>query len=66
MKRYPIKGDRRYTISREFCGYAEARFVVRFCGDWIGQSRFYSSAVVMAVGEKARRSGALIITAIEK
>lgn len=30
--------DKRYTIRREWCGYAEPRFVVRFCGDWIGQS----------------------------
>lgn len=34
-----IKGnklpDRRYAITREFCGYERARYVPRFCGEWI-------------------------------
>ena len=63
MKRYPIKSDERYTIDKEFCGYAEARYVLRFCGEWIMQSQFYSSALVRAVGESARRSQALTVEA---
>ena len=61
----PIESDSRYTITREFCGYETARFVVRFCDKWIGQRQFYDSAVILAVGEKARRNGALVIEGIE-
>ena len=53
--------DRRYTIAKEFCGYAEKRFVARFCGDWIGQSQFYTAAVMLAVGHNMRRKGAAVI-----
>jgi len=28
--------DKRYTLSREFCGYPTAQLVVRFCGEWLG------------------------------
>jgi hypothetical protein len=56
--------DRRYTITKEFCGYPDARFVARFCGDFIGQSLFYSSAVAKAVGHNAARKGALVITEV--
>ena len=31
--------DRRYTITSEYCGYDTPRWVVRFCGDWVGQHR---------------------------
>ncbi len=48
--------DKRYSISREFCGYAEARYVVRFCGDWIGQSKFKARAVKLAIAAKGRRN----------
>lgn len=27
--------DRRYSINKEYCGYAKKRFVVRFCGTFI-------------------------------
>ena len=30
--------DKRYSIAREYCGYDTPRWVVRFCGDWVGQS----------------------------
>lgn len=62
--RHPILKDSRYTIAKEFCGQPEARFVVRFCGEWIGQSKFYSSAVMLAVGHNAQRHGALVIEAV--
>lgn len=32
------KPDKRYTLRLEFCGYATARYVVRFCGTWVGQA----------------------------
>lgn len=31
--------DARYSITLEHCGYPEARHVVRFCGEWVGQSQ---------------------------
>ncbi len=27
--------DKRYEVTKEFCGYAKAQYVVRFCGGWI-------------------------------
>lgn len=62
MKTHPVSSDKRYTVTKEFCGYPEARFVVRFCGEWVAQSLFYSSAVTRAVGESAVRRGALVVT----
>jgi len=64
MKRYPIKSDERYTIDKEFCDYSDSRYVLRFCGAWIMQSQFYSTVLIRAVGECAKRNEALII--IEK
>ena len=61
MKMHPVSSDKRYTITKEFCGYSEARYVLRFCGVWIMQSQFYSAALVSAVCESAKRQGALIV-----
>jgi hypothetical protein len=57
--------DSRYTITREFTGAPRVQFVARFCGDWIGSSAFYSSALALLAGARAAREGALIVTAIE-
>jgi hypothetical protein len=58
----PIK-DKRYTITNEFTGHISGKpvFVARFCGEWIGSSQFYSSALMKVVGHKAMREGALVI-----
>lgn len=37
----------RYAINKEYCGQPEPRFVVRFCGDWVGQSASRLDAVEM-------------------
>lgn len=70
MASYPVTHcmggrDKRYTVAKEFCGYAEARYVARFCGEWIGQSKFPTSAAMLAIGEAQRRAGALVIEAKE-
>ena len=62
MKRYPIESDSRYAVTREHCGHATPRFVLRFCGDWIDSFSTYPAAVLRAVGESALRRGALVIT----
>lgn len=28
--------DARYSVQLEWCGYAQPKFVARFCGDWLG------------------------------
>lgn len=33
----PRKLDGRYAVALEYCGYAEPRYVARFCGVWHGQ-----------------------------
>lgn len=66
-KQYPIrhddgKTDNRYSIRQEYTGHAQGKqWVARFCGDWIGSSQFYSSALMLATGHNARRNGALVI-----
>lgn len=62
MNTQPIKSDSRWTVTREFHGRENPGFVVRFCGEWVGVRSTYPAAVVLAVGSKARRDGALVIT----
>jgi hypothetical protein len=64
LTQYPISKDTRYTIAKEYTGHPSAnpQFVIRFCGDWVGSSQFYTSAVVRAVGHNAVRKGSPIIT----
>ena len=60
MNQYPVKSDSRYTVTKEHTGHASGpRYVVRFCGQRIDCRASYSAAVVLAVGDKARRNGAL-------
>lgn len=40
--------DKRYTIRKEFCGRQEARYVVRFAGDYIGASASRLDALQIA------------------
>lgn len=61
----PISSDARYTVTLEWCGYPEQRHVARFCGEWIGQSRNYPTAVLLATTHRLKRQGALVITATE-
>jgi len=52
----PIKGDARYTIAREFCGYATRRWVARFCGEWLGQGVNRSDAVMICLANVDKRN----------
>lgn len=61
MTHYPVKSEPGYTITREYCGQAEQRYVLRFCGEWISQHLTYSGAVVRAVGHNAVRKGSSVI-----
>lgn len=64
MKAHPVtnegRTDHRYSVQKEFCGYPEARFVARFCDEWIGQSPSYPGAVLLAVGHKSAMRGGII------
>ncbi len=60
-----ITKDKRYSINLEFCGYAEKRYVLRFCGDFIAQSKFYDTMLLRAIGHRAVLNGAEIITEIK-
>lgn len=44
-KRQP-PADKRYTIAKEFCGYAEARYVVRYCGEFVASHVDYETALL--------------------
>ena len=60
-----LRSDNRYTITLEFCGHKTAMHVVRFCGDWISCHKTKGAALMIAMGESAKRRGALIIEGIE-
>jgi|TARA_R110002126_G_scaffold96265_1_gene225263 hypothetical protein len=62
-KQHPIHNDDRYSIQQEYTGAAKPQWVARFCGEWIGASQFYGSALVQAVSHNARRNGALTLAA---
>jgi hypothetical protein len=47
--------DKRYTIAKEFCGYATARYVARSCGEWIGQDINKSDATMLCVAHADKR-----------
>jgi hypothetical protein len=61
MNKFPIPSDKRYTIAKEFCGYPESRFVLRFCNDFVMQSQFYNSCLVRAVGYKSAEKNEIIV-----
>lgn len=56
--------DMRYRIGLEFCGYETARFVVRFCDEFISSHATYGAALVRATGHNQVRNGALVIEGI--
>jgi hypothetical protein len=59
---HPIKSDNRYSVTKEFTGHEKPQWVVRFCGQWVDSSAFYTSAVVKAVVSKAARDNELTNT----
>jgi len=63
-KQHPIQNDERYSIRKEYTGHATPQWVVRFCGELIGSSQFYGSALMLASGHNARRNGALTVQEI--
>ncbi len=58
--------DKRYSIYQEFCGYAEKRHVLRFCGDFIQSSISASSLAVRAAGHRAALNGAAVIEEVRR
>lgn len=55
----PIKGEPRYTISREWVGCKKPYFVVRFCDDWVAAFTCYNHAIKRAFSEDEKRKIAL-------
>lgn len=62
MNRHPIRSDSRWTVTKEWSGRAKPQYVVRFCGEWVDSRAGYLAAVARAVGAKAIRDGALVVT----
>lgn len=58
--------DTRYTIALEYCGHHTPRHVLRFCGNFIAQSRSRSAMVLRAVGHNAQLNGAQVIEEVTK
>ena len=61
-----IRSDSRYTVAREFCGHSKARWVVRFCGDFVESFQHHGAALMRAAGEAAKRRGALVIEEVKQ
>jgi hypothetical protein len=66
MKNHPVTHenggvDTRYSVEKEFTGRAKPQFVARFCGEFIGSSGFYNSAVVRCIGHNSARKGNLVV-----
>jgi hypothetical protein len=55
MPNHPIKGDARYTVALEYCGYSKPRHVARWCGEWLGQDETQSGAVMLCVAHMDKR-----------
>jgi len=47
--------DKRYSIAKEYCGYAKPRWVARFCGEWIGQGEHKSDALMLCIAHADKR-----------
>lgn len=54
-----MKPDNRYTITREYCGHPEPRYIARFCGEWLGQSYNKSDAERIAADHAEARQKAM-------
>lgn len=50
-----VKEDKRYTIALEWCGWPERRYVVRFCGDWVGQDPTKAGAAMIYIAHADKR-----------
>ena len=43
--KYVKKLDARYAVAKEFCGHVTARWVARFCGEWLGEFKSEKAAL---------------------
>jgi len=50
-----VVADSRYTITLEFCGYATAMHVLRFCGEWVASNEEFTPALAAAVNYQLKR-----------
>ena len=60
-----LRSDKRYTITREFCGHEQPMWVVRFCGEWVACKKHKGAALMIAAGEAATRRGCHVLEAVE-
>lgn len=51
--------DQRYTINLEYCGYAKAQYVVRFCGRFRGACVEFNDALMLCIFIQGERMGIL-------
>ncbi len=51
--------DARFTISKEFTGHTKARYVIRFCGDWVRSFTSKRNAVAGRIAAIRNRRASL-------
>lgn len=54
-KVHSLKKDDRYTIAKEWCGHPQMRWVIRFCGEWVGYSPHLTLAINLAQVDYEKR-----------
>ncbi|MBS3648813.1 hypothetical protein KEU06_09365 [Pseudaminobacter sp. 19-2017] len=65
MTHYPLthvdgSADKRYSIAKEFCGHADRRWVLRFCGEFVKSSISFASVAIRAAGHRSALNGQVI------
>lgn len=54
-----MKHDERYTLNLEYCGYEKPRYVMRFCGEWLGQAETKNDAAMFYIAHSDERERAM-------
>lgn len=49
--------DARYSVTREYTGAPWPQYVVRFCGDWVGNADTPEDASALAADHARQRQG---------
>lgn len=52
--------DSRYSVTKEWCGQIEAKYILRFCGEWIGWYDTKVAAWLAGEAHQANRMSALV------
>ena len=55
-----LLNDERYQLNLEWCGYAKQRYVLRFCGEWLGSYETKKEGMLQAIFHDDERNYKLL------